>query len=207
MNQPGYDALADLYAETLPDPYLTPLERYAVAAFADLVIDSDCDEGIVLDVGCGTGHVVADLSAKGLDVLGIDPSVEMLRIARRNYPHLRFIRDDADLGCADLAGVPVRAIVARFSLIHLPPPEVSAALRRWAGLLTPGAPVLVAAQSTDTAGDVVEFDHAVAPAWRWHPDRLAETLADAGFDEVWRAISRPDANHRFPEVHMVARRR
>ncbi|WP_430334763.1 class I SAM-dependent methyltransferase [Rhodococcus sp. ACT016] len=206
MDQPGYDALANLYAETFPGPYLTPLERHAVAAFADLVIESDCT-GVVLDVGCGTGHVAADLSERGLDVLGIDPSVEMLGIARRNYPLIRFVHGDAHLDGPELADVPVRAVVARFSLIHLPPVEVSAALQHWAGRLVPGAPVLVAGQSTDVAGDVAEFDHAVAPAWRWHPDRLAEALAEAGFDEVWRTISRPDADHRFPEVHMVARRR
>lgn len=206
MEQPGYDALADLYAATFPGPYLTPLERRVVAAFAD-VVREDTTEGVVLDVGCGTGHVAADLSRRGLDVLGIDPSVAMLGIARRNYPHLRFVRGDALLGSEELTQLNIRSILARYSLIHLPLTEVSAALRHWASRLTSGAIVMVASQTTDVAGDVVEFDHAVAPAWRWHPDRLAAALAEAGFDEMWRTISRPDANHRFPDVHMMARRR
>ncbi|RVW03551.1 class I SAM-dependent methyltransferase [Rhodococcus spongiicola] len=206
MTQPGYDAVADLYSEALPTPYQTPLERHVVGAFADLVLERPL-EGIVLDVGCGLGHVTADLAGRGLDVVGIDPSREMLGIARRNYPELRFVHDDAQLESTDLGGQGVAAVVARFSLIHLPPSDVPNVLAGWAARMAPGALVAVAGQTTDTVGEVSEFDHAVAQAWRWHPDRLSEALSEAGFEEVWRTISRPDAQHRFPEVHLVARRR
>ncbi|MGW0018875.1 class I SAM-dependent methyltransferase [Rhodococcus sp. NPDC003382] len=207
MDQPGYDAVADLYADTFPATYTTPLERAVVAAFAESVRDGPAD-GLVVDVGCGVGHVTADLSSRGLDVVGVDPSREMLRIARDLYPGLRFERDDAHLASTDLGGRGIAAIIARFSLIHVPPSGILDVLAGWASRTSPGAVVAVAAQSTDEAGEVVEFDHAVAPAWRWHPDRLAESLAAAGFDEMWRTVSRPDTGyHRFPEVHLVARRR
>ncbi|OBA32838.1 methyltransferase type 11 [Rhodococcus sp. 852002-51564_SCH6189132-a] len=206
MTQPGYDALADLYVELFPDPYLTPLERHTVAAFAEMVCQSQV-QGVVLDVGCGPGYVAADLADRGLDVIGLDPSTEMLRIARGAYPALRFVRDDARLGSDDLRGVVPSAIIARFSLIHVPPLEIPRVLAGWAERIPPGGVVLVAGQTTDEPGEVVEFDHAVAPAWRWHPDRLAAALSDAGFDEVWRTVGRPDADHRFPDVHLAARRR
>ncbi|MFE3289588.1 class I SAM-dependent methyltransferase [Rhodococcus sp. NPDC059234] len=206
MTQPGYDAMAQLYSETFPSAYQTPLEGHVVAGFVDLVREGPA-EGVVVDVGCGLGHVAADLAGRGLEVIGVEPSLGMLDIARGNYPDLRLIQDDALLGSADLAGERIRALIARFSLIHLPPAEIPGVLARWADLLDPGALVSVAGQSTDTAGAVVEFDHLVARAWRWHPDRLAGALADAGFDEVWRTVSRPDAHNRFPAVHLVARRR
>lgn len=64
-----------------------------------------------------------------------------------------------------------------------------------AGVNQPGYVVaLVVGRTTDIPGEVVEFDHAVAPAWRWHSDRLAAVLSDAGFDEVWRTAGRPDAD-------------
>ena len=44
-------------------------------------------ESKILDVGCGTGHHVAMLSSKGLDVLGIDTSVSMIDKAKENYPN------------------------------------------------------------------------------------------------------------------------
>ncbi len=206
VTQPGYDALADLYVELFPDPYLTPLERHTVAAFAEMVRQSPV-QGVVLDVGCGPGYVAADLAERGLDVIGLDPSTEMLRIARGAHSALRFVRDDARLGSDELREVVPSAIIARCSLIHVPPSEIPGILDGWAERIPSGGVVLVAGQTTDTPGEVIEFDHAVAPAWRWHPDRLATALSDAGFDEVWRTVSRPDADHRFPDVHLAARRR
>ncbi|WP_226435989.1 class I SAM-dependent methyltransferase [Rhodococcus yananensis] len=206
MEQPGYDALADLYDRTFPDPYLTALERHAVAAFADHVLDGDVG-GVVLDVGCGVGHVTADLAERGLEVIGVDPSREMLGFARRHHPDLRFVHDDARLGSVDLEGRGIAGILARFSLIHVPPTQIPDVLAGWADRMAPGSVVAVAGQGTDEVGRVLEFDHRVTPAWRWHPDRMSAALADAGFDELWRTVSRPfDELHRFPEFHVVARR-
>lgn len=208
VTQPGYDELAELYAETFPSPYPTALERYAVRAFADLVPAGG--DGVVVDVGCGPGDVTADLAGQGLPVVGVDPSARMLDIARRKYPEREFLADDAYLAKA-AATVEIAAILARFSLIHVPPKEIPDVFGTWAERLKPGGIVLVAGQALDGPSvDAVEFDHKVARAWLWHPDRLAETLNDAGFDEVWRIISRRDAEYRFrrfPEVHLVARRR
>lgn len=57
--------------------------------------------------------------------------------------------------------------------------------------------------SASTPARGCEFDHAVTRAWRRHPD----TLDRAGFTELFRTVSRPaDSLHRFPEVHIGARR-
>lgn len=198
MTQPGYDAMADLYAETFPDPYQFPIERHAVAAFAEAAAERP---GRTLDVGCGTGHVAADLTARGLDVLGIDPSVGMLTHARRLYPDLRFVDGDASL--ASVPDGPIAAILARFSLIHVEPSAVRTTVRDWADRVVPGTPVLVAFQAADEPGPPLAFDHVVAPAWRWHPDEFARTLADAGFAEAWRIVHR-DTSYRFPMAQLLA---
>lgn len=199
MTQPGYDALAERYAAMFPGPYQSEIERHAMAAFVD-AIDTD---GVVVDVGCGLGHVTDDLARRGLDVVGCDPSPAMLAIARDSHPHIQFVDDDATLTRIES---PIAAIIARFSLIHIAPEELVGVIRAWADRLRPGAPVLVASQSSDTPGPALSFDHAVAPAWRRHPDELARVLAEAGFDEEWRIVNRPDSIHRFPGVHMLARR-
>lgn len=201
--QPGYDALADLYDRTFPDPFVTPLERRVVDTVADLVCASD-PAGSVIDVGCGTGGVAAHLAARGLRVHGVDPSAGMLAITARRHPHLSVAPGDADLRDLDLGEV--RGIVARFSLIHVKPDRVREILADWAGRLPSGAVVLIAMQSADHRG-VHEFDHAVARAWRWHADDLGEAVATAGLHELWRTVSRPDDLHRFPELHLVAERR
>lgn len=39
----------------------------------------------VLDVGCGTGRTISDLKKAGANVVGVDPSEEMLKIAKKKF--------------------------------------------------------------------------------------------------------------------------
>jgi len=45
---------------------------------------------IIADIGCGTGHHVANLSAKNLNVIGIDISPSMIKKAKEKYPSYNF---------------------------------------------------------------------------------------------------------------------
>ncbi len=44
----------------------------------------------VIDLGCGTGHITKQLADRGVDVVGVDASREMIAEARRLHPTLRF---------------------------------------------------------------------------------------------------------------------
>jgi len=46
----------------------------------------------VLEIGCGTGMVAADLARRGFEVTGIDPSEEMLAVARERSSTVTWIR-------------------------------------------------------------------------------------------------------------------
>jgi len=48
------------------------------------------EQSIILDVGCGTGHHVAELASKDLNVIGIDKSVAMIQKAKEYYPNYDF---------------------------------------------------------------------------------------------------------------------
>lgn len=48
----------------------------------------------VLDVGCGTGELTAQIAAKGCEVKGIDQSNNMIQKARLNFPKLDFVQGD-----------------------------------------------------------------------------------------------------------------
>ncbi|HVB57407.1 MAG TPA: methyltransferase domain-containing protein [Candidatus Acidoferrales bacterium] len=49
----------------------------------------------ILDLGCGTGHLTAEIASRGADVSGIDRSPEMIAAAKKQYPHLKFEVADA----------------------------------------------------------------------------------------------------------------
>jgi trans-aconitate methyltransferase len=49
----------------------------------------------ILDLGCGTGHLTAEIAASGAEMAGIDRSPEMIAQAREGYPGLKFEVCDA----------------------------------------------------------------------------------------------------------------
>jgi ubiquinone/menaquinone biosynthesis C-methylase UbiE len=52
------------------------------------------NKSVVLDVGCGTGHHVANLSSKNINVIGVDISQPMINKAKEKYPKYNFIVGD-----------------------------------------------------------------------------------------------------------------
>ncbi|MEU4746822.1 class I SAM-dependent methyltransferase, partial [Actinosynnema sp. NPDC023658] len=115
----AYDAVAPLYAELFSNVLdALPLERALLAAFAELVRAHA--DGPVADVGCGPGHLTAHLDALGLSAFGVDVSPEMIALARRAHPDLRF--DEGSMTDLDLADGVLGGILASYSVIHTPPP-------------------------------------------------------------------------------------
>src|SRR5205823_12034189 len=49
----------------------------------------------ILDLGCGTGHLTAQIAAAGAEVVGFDSSPVMVEQARRAHPAIRFEIGDA----------------------------------------------------------------------------------------------------------------
>jgi SAM-dependent methyltransferase len=48
----------------------------------------------VLDAGCGTGRVAAELARRGIEVVGVDIDEAMLEVARRKAPAVPWVRAD-----------------------------------------------------------------------------------------------------------------
>ena len=50
---------------------------------------------LILDLGCGTGHLTQTIAESGAHVIGLDSSVSMIETAQSTYPQLEFLVADA----------------------------------------------------------------------------------------------------------------
>ncbi len=93
----SYDQVAETYADTFFDELDRKLfDRELLDAYAERTQD----RGLVLDIGCGPGHIARYLHERGVEVAGVDLSPEMVEVARRLNPGLRF--DVGDMGALDV---------------------------------------------------------------------------------------------------------
>jgi SAM-dependent methyltransferase len=136
----SYDTVASSYAEQMRDALAgAPFLRAALGLFAGSV--HAAGGGPVADVGCGPGHVTAHLNELGIDVFGIDLSPTMIEVARRDHPGLRFaVGSMTALGLADAS---LCALLAFWSLVHVPDDAVPMVLGQFRRVLRPGGPLLL----------------------------------------------------------------
>ncbi len=157
----GYDAIAERYFEwsdASPSPTrLAWLER----AMRRIPQGSD-----VLDLGCGAGIPMTRALAAGRRVTGVDLSARQIELARRNVPEATFIH--ADMTTLRLPPDSLDAVVAFYSLTHLPQaesPVVLASIFRW---LRPGG-VFLGSMGAYEAPDEIEADWLGIPMFFGHP--------------------------------------
>ncbi len=186
-----YDAVAADYAEHFrAELAKKPLDRALLAGFAELV--QAAGSGPVADVGCGPGRVTAHLHDLGLTVVGVDLSPQMVAVARRAHPGLRF--DVGSMLALDLPDGALGGIVASYSIIHIPLvrlPEVFVEFHR---VLAPGGHALLSFQVGDEPLHLTEaFGHAISLDFhRRQPDCIAELLNQAGLVVGARLLREPD---------------
>jgi SAM-dependent methyltransferase len=113
----------------------------------------------VLDAGCGTGRVALELSARGVDVVGVDLDVDLLDRARAKGPTLTWVTADlAEIGDLDL-GPPFDLIVAAGNVIgFVAPDRREAAVHAVARHLAPGGHLVSGAQLRPGWPTVGEYD-------------------------------------------------
>jgi len=209
MARAFYDATAERYAEQIgtevtPDVE-GPLDRALLEAFVELVAGGPV--GPVADVGCGPGRVAAFLAARGVEVVGIDPSTAMLAVARRAHPGLRF--EEGTLADLPVPDASLAGAVCWYSVIHAPPGHLGEVAAELARVLAPGGHLLVAFQ----AGGGEAVLRAATPetaipltSHRHDPDDVADRLAGAGLIVDARAVRAPSLPHEStPQAFLSAR--
>jgi len=200
----SYDTDAAGYAEKVRGlldqmPYL----RASLTLFAELV--RGAGGGPVADVGCGPGYVTGYLHDAGVDAFGIDLSPEMIAIARRDYPGLRFevgTMTDLDLADGLLVG-----LIAFWSVIHVPDYAIPGVFEQFRRVLRPQGLLLVGFHVGDETrhtsegytGRPVNVD-----SHRRRPSTMTGWLRDAGFTIEAELVIGPDED--VPGAVIFARR-
>lgn len=188
----SYDIDATGYADQVRGllderPYL----RASLTLFAELV--RGAGGGPVADVGCGTGYATGYLHEAGVDVFGVDLSPEMVAIAARDHPGLRFeIGTMTDL---DLRDDSVAGIVAFWSVIHVPDEALPGVFDEFRRVLRPQGLLLVGFHVGDETrhssegytGRPINVETHYRP-----PSKMIGWLREAGFTIEAELLLRPD---------------
>jgi trans-aconitate 2-methyltransferase len=122
----------------------------------------------ILDAGCGTGQLTAEIARTGARVTGIDASASMIDQARRIYPNVAFEIEDVRAMKYDAQ---FDAVFSNAVLHWVRPPEAAAAAM--ARALKPGGRLVV---EFGGRGNVTEIVRAAEAAWESVADMPAPEL-------------------------------
>jgi SAM-dependent methyltransferase len=137
--QSSYDRIAEEYTARIADELKDkPLDRMLLDQFAARVNGA----GRVCDLGCGPGHVARYLYDRGVDIFGLDLSPGMLEQARKLNPNIEF--QQGNMLALDVADSAWAAIVAFYSIVHIPKADLPQAFREMQRVLKPGGLLFLA---------------------------------------------------------------
>lgn len=128
----------------------------------------------VLDLGCGTGHLTAELADQGAEVVGLDSAEDMLWEARELHPGIEFVEGDIRKARFDK---PFEAVFSNAALHWVT--DAEAAVETIDAALRPGGRFVAEFGGAGNCSQVVTA--------------VQEAVADAGYP-------RPDHPWYFPSI-------
>jgi SAM-dependent methyltransferase len=177
--QKSYDQVADEYVSRIYHELKhKPLDRGLLDRFAQEARGS----GPVCDLGCGPGHVTRYLHEQGVPVLGIDLSPRMVVLARKLNPGIEF--QQGNMASLDVQDGSWAGIVAFYSIIHLPRPQVVPVLQEFRRVLQPNGLLLLAFHQGQEVRHMEEWwgKQVLLDGVFFERDEMEGYLREAGFD-------------------------
>jgi SAM-dependent methyltransferase len=138
----GYDHIAEYHSQWASWTRAEERQRYT-----NLVLEQLPCAARVLELGCGVGLPTTLALAQRFQVTGIDLSARHVALAQQNVPTATFVQ--ADMAELSFSPASFDAVVAFYSIIHVPraeQPDLLCAIATW---LKPGGLFVAAMGSTD----------------------------------------------------------
>jgi hypothetical protein len=178
----AYAAVAASYADELGEELAgLPFESWLLRRVVTLA-----DSAPVIEVGTGPGHVAAFLAEAGAEATGLDLTPEMIEQARRRHPRVNYLVGDLRQLMRPATHDGWGAVLAWYSLIHLAPSELPAAIASLARPLRTNGWLVVALHSgadvrtvTDWFGHDVDIDVVLHD-----PAEILSTVERAGLLDI-----------------------
>jgi ubiquinone/menaquinone biosynthesis C-methylase UbiE len=175
----GYDRIADRYAEWASSVHITTYNKYKRFLFEALPPLAE-----VLELGCGSGIPITQELAKHFTVTGVDISSNTIALARQNVPDAKFIH--SDMTKLDFSSERFDAVLAFYSIIHVPRKEQPVLLRKISSWLRPGG-LFIATMGTRSA-DIVFYQDWLGVPMYWSTFDAAvnkRLVEDSGLKIIW----------------------
>jgi SAM-dependent methyltransferase len=200
----SYDSAAEAYADHLATELeRKPLDRHLLNRFAE----GTRGPGLVLDLGCGPGHIARYLHDQGVRVMGIDLSPKMIATASRLNPGLDF--RVGDMRALALPDASLGGLVAFYSIVHFHADELDGIMREMRRVLAPGALALLAFHAGEEVVHVDDlFGACVNLDFQFHsPDAVVMAMQRAGLAVIERVEREPYEGAEYPSrrCYLVAR--
>jgi SAM-dependent methyltransferase len=154
----GYDWIAERYADWAANSVVDEVRP----RYVSLILDRLPPGADVLEMGCGGGGPTTRQLAERFTLTGVDISARQIELAQQNLPSARFIH--ADLTELELLPASFDAIVAFYTLTHLPYGELPGVLQNIGSWLRPGG-LFVATLSAHADPGTIEPDWLGAPMY------------------------------------------
>jgi ubiquinone/menaquinone biosynthesis C-methylase UbiE len=158
----SYDRIAERHAEWAVGARTEERDRYTARLLEVLSTGAD-----VLELGCGTAGPTTQTLAKHFRLTAVDISARSVELARQKVSTARFLV--ADMTVVDFPAGSFDAVVAFYSIIHVPREEQPALFARITNWLRPGGLFLATLTSGGEAAD-------------YEPDWLGVPMFWSGFD-------------------------
>ncbi len=129
-----YDKIAEFYAKKFSEP------SEHIKEFLALLPQNTK----ILDIGCGVGVNTNFMVLEGFEVIGIDLSKGMLKIAKHKFPQIDFRQQN--IKKLNFSSNSFNGILASFSLIHISKKDIPMLLKKFHQILKKNGAIYIALQ-------------------------------------------------------------